>query len=118
MGSKLAGTAALVTGASRGIGAAVVLPGGPRLDTTLFGEAPSRIVVSLAERDGPQLLALAAEWNVPVTVLGRTGGTRLEISVAEDHRPALELAAFHRQIDILSRHVARHDVKLAAEHFL
>ncbi|HEU4798239.1 MAG TPA: AIR synthase-related protein, partial [bacterium] len=76
-----------------GIGAAVVLPGGARRDTTLFGEAPSRIVVSLAEDTAAQLFTLAAQWGVPLTVLGRTGGARLEISVADrpDRRPALDL---------------------------
>lgn len=76
-----------------GIGAAVVLPGGVRRDTALFGEAPSRIVVSLSEDVAPQFFALAAEWDVPLTVLGRTGGTRLEISVADapDRRLALKL---------------------------
>ena len=39
-----------------------------RLDAALFGEAPSRIVVST--RDGERLRALAAEHDVPVLELG------------------------------------------------
>lgn len=76
-----------------GIGAAVVLPGGTRRDTTLFGEAPSRIVVSVAEDSAAHLFTLAEQWDVPMTVLGRTSGARLEISVADrlDHRPVLDL---------------------------
>jgi len=76
-----------------GVGAAVVLPGGSRRDTALFGEAPSRVMVSLAEDSAAQFFAMAAEWDVPLTVLGRTGGDRLEISVADgpDRRPILNL---------------------------
>ena len=45
-----------------------------RWDAALFGEAQSRIVVSLAEERLPRLRTLAKETNVPVLVLGRSGG--------------------------------------------
>ena len=46
-----------------------------RLDAALFGEAPSRIVVSTAQ--GEALAALARERDVPLVRLGRVGGDRL-----------------------------------------
>ncbi|MCH7837915.1 MAG: hypothetical protein IIC26_05340 [Chloroflexi bacterium] len=55
---------------------------GGRLDAALFGEAPSRIVVSTADGDG--LAALARERNVPLAPLGRVGGQRLLLGTALD----------------------------------
>ncbi len=55
---------------------------GGRLDAALFGEAPSRIVVSTADGDG--LAALAREREVPLTALGRVGGQRLLLGTALD----------------------------------
>ena len=55
---------------------------GGRLDAALFGEAPSRIVVSTADGDG--LAALAHERDVPLTALGRVGGQRLLLGTALD----------------------------------
>jgi phosphoribosylformylglycinamidine synthase len=49
---------------------------GGRLDAALFGEAPSRIVVSVSPQDAPALEALAARHRVPATRLGATGGQR------------------------------------------
>ncbi len=43
-----------------------------RWDTALFGEAQSRIVVSLKPADLPDLEKLASESHVPMAVMGRT----------------------------------------------
>jgi len=51
-----------------------------RWDAALFGERQSRIVVSLAPDQLPQLNQLAAELGVPILQLGVTGGSRLKIS--------------------------------------
>ena len=64
-----------------------------RLDAALFGEAPSRIVVSSAE--GATLEALARERDVPLVRLGRVGGDRLRLGgfldvAVEDLRRAYE----------------------------
>ena len=73
---------------SGGIGARVELsrPGGPddRFATVrvLFGEAPSRVVVSVSSGERDPLLARARALSVPATVIGQTGGERLAISVA------------------------------------
>ena len=73
---------------SGGVGARVELPGpaGPNdrfaLVRALFGEAPSRVVVSVPPEACEQLRARARALSVPATVIGRTGGERLTISVA------------------------------------
>jgi phosphoribosylformylglycinamidine (FGAM) synthase-like enzyme len=58
-----------------------VRPAGPRRDTVLFSESPSRVVVSARGEDVTALLRMAAEAGVPAEVIGRTGGRRLSFSV-------------------------------------
>ena len=72
---------------SGGIGAAVDLPASGAEDgfmTTraLFGEAPGRVVVSVAADARDDLLARARAAAVPASVIGRTGGARVAIAVA------------------------------------
>ncbi len=62
-----------------GVGAVIELEPDGRPDALLFGEAHSRIVVSLKEKDYGRLRDLAAKENVPATVIGRVGGSRLVI---------------------------------------
>ena len=50
-----------------------------RWDAALFGEAQSRILVSLASQELPRLQETAIAENVPVVVLGATGGHRLKM---------------------------------------
>ncbi|MET0773284.1 MAG: phosphoribosylformylglycinamidine synthase subunit PurL [Candidatus Limnocylindrales bacterium] len=57
--------------------------GGPPA-TALFGEGPSRVVVSTTPDDWPRLAALALERGVPIQRLGETGGARLRIQLAGD----------------------------------
>ncbi|MCI0856056.1 MAG: phosphoribosylformylglycinamidine synthase subunit PurL, partial [Chloroflexi bacterium] len=64
-----------------GIGASGV-PIEGRLDAALFGEAPSRIVVST--RNAASLQALAAEHEVPIFKLGTVSGDRLVVGDALD----------------------------------
>ena len=45
----------------------------------LFGEAPSRIVVSVPQERWDELAALAAGHGIPLTRLGATGGDRLAL---------------------------------------
>ena len=47
-----------------------------RLDAALFGEAQSRAVVSVNPRATRRLESLAFKYNIPVTRLGATGGSR------------------------------------------
>jgi phosphoribosylformylglycinamidine synthase len=50
-----------------------------RPEALLFGEAQSRILVSVSEARLPKLLELAAEKGVPASVIGKTGGEELVI---------------------------------------
>jgi phosphoribosylformylglycinamidine synthase len=69
-------------GAPPWIGAAVRVPFGLRKDFVLFGEEPSRILVSLPHQAWPRLEALARECGAPLVRLGAVGGDRLEIQGA------------------------------------
>ncbi|MCS7001461.1 MAG: phosphoribosylformylglycinamidine synthase subunit PurL [Dehalococcoidia bacterium] len=60
----------------------VALP--DRVEGALFGEAPSRIVVSVAPEHQAAVRTLAEAMGVPVTPLGTVGGDRLRIGDAID----------------------------------
>lgn len=62
-----------------GIGATITARPGGRWDAALFGETPSRIVVSLDRGGVGELQRLATQHGVPVLRLGRVGGDRLRI---------------------------------------
>lgn len=65
-----------------GIGAAVVLTrDGLRLDSLLFGESQSRVIISAAPDSAGLLLELAARNQVPAATIGRTGGSVLTVTV-------------------------------------
>jgi phosphoribosylformylglycinamidine synthase len=70
------------------VGAKIELPDGveeafgTRLDSVLFGESQSRIVVSLAPENLPRLSEAARAARVPISFLGTIGGERLVISDA------------------------------------
>ncbi|HEV8308878.1 MAG TPA: phosphoribosylformylglycinamidine synthase subunit PurL [Methylomirabilota bacterium] len=74
-----------ITGPRR-LGAELELPAGGRLDELLFGEAPSRIVLSIAPPEWARLEQIVREWAVPVTVLGRVEDDRLVIRVGGNVR--------------------------------
>ena len=57
-----------------------------RLDAALFGEAPSRIIVSTS--DGEALTALAREHGAPLVRLGRVAGDRLVLGAAPGTGPS------------------------------
>jgi len=50
-----------------------------RLDATLFGELPSRIIVSVAPVLAQMLIAMAVKRRLPVVKLGVVGGERLTV---------------------------------------
>jgi phosphoribosylformylglycinamidine synthase II len=62
----------------RGLDAASLAFSG-RLDAALFGEAPSRVVVSCAPTVRDELEKLAAAHDVPLTYLGVVGSDRLRL---------------------------------------
>ena len=47
------------------------------MDTALFGEAQSRIVISINLKHENKLAKIASRWQIPVTKLGIIGGRRL-----------------------------------------
>ncbi len=57
-----------------------------RADALLFGEAQSRIVVTVAADDAARLEALAAGHDVPATRIGTVGGDRLRLGRHVDAR--------------------------------
>ncbi len=69
---------------------------GGRLDATLFGEAQSRIVVSVEQNRVRQLEALAMCEGIPVTKLGTVGGKRFIIDGYID-LPLEEIEAVWRE---------------------
>jgi phosphoribosylformylglycinamidine synthase len=62
-----------------GIGAEVTLPDTGRLEATLFGEAPSRFVLSGPAARLAEVQAFASTLGVPLHVVGSTGGQRLRL---------------------------------------
>ncbi len=81
---------ACVTGPAA-LGAAVELPAaGEREDLALFGEGPSRVVVSVAAAAARAFEALVGEFAVPWRWIGRVQGERLVIR--RDGQVALDVA--------------------------
>jgi phosphoribosylformylglycinamidine synthase len=66
---------------------------GGRLDEILFGEAPSRIVVTVAANDLARLEAIATKQAVPCFKLGTVGGDQLVITNQGANAIALSLRA-------------------------
>jgi phosphoribosylformylglycinamidine synthase len=62
-----------------GIGGDVTVEPGRRLDETLFGEGPSRVVVTVEPARAREFEALMAESAIPWRWIGTTGGERLSV---------------------------------------
>jgi len=75
---------ACVTGTRAGVavGCEVAVDVGRRLDETLFGEGPSRVVVSVEPQRQREFEALMAESAIAWRWIGITGGERLSIRAA------------------------------------
>jgi phosphoribosylformylglycinamidine synthase len=65
----------------KGIGARLRLPVALSPAVELFGESPSRIVVTAVARHAPALVLLARQHGLPVEELGIVGGDRLVIEL-------------------------------------
>ncbi|UCB56438.1 MAG: phosphoribosylformylglycinamidine synthase subunit PurL [Candidatus Omnitrophota bacterium] len=74
---------ACITKADQMLGAAITLgeigEGNIRMDEILFGEAPSRIVVSLNKDNLGSLEEIARKHSVPYQILGNVGGEKLTV---------------------------------------
>jgi phosphoribosylformylglycinamidine synthase len=64
-----------------GRGARVRLPIGSSPAVDLFGESPSRLVVSATPRHVPAILLLARQFGLPVESIGTVGGERLVVEL-------------------------------------
>jgi phosphoribosylformylglycinamidine synthase subunit PurL len=65
-----------------GIGLTVDVPLSNDAPATLFGESASRAVVSATPSNLQRLVQLAADLGVPARSIGRTGGSRITITIA------------------------------------
>jgi phosphoribosylformylglycinamidine synthase II len=88
-GLAVAVAEAAVTGPAP-IGATIDLPATSRADLTLFGEGPSRIVVTVRRGAEREFDALMAESAIPWTYVGVVGGERLVVRLGGE--PAINLA--------------------------
>jgi phosphoribosylformylglycinamidine synthase len=61
------------------VGARVTIEARGRADALLFGEAPSRLILSTPAEDAPQLEALFTSLDVPFQRLGEVGGTDISV---------------------------------------
>nr|PZM92421.1 MAG: phosphoribosylformylglycinamidine synthase subunit PurL [Pseudomonadota bacterium] len=75
---------ALAECATSGIGAVVRIEAKGRKDFLVFGEDPSRVLVSYDPARRAEVEAIATRAGAPFTVIGRTGGSRLAIEGAFD----------------------------------
>ncbi|HEX8149430.1 MAG TPA: phosphoribosylformylglycinamidine synthase subunit PurL [Pyrinomonadaceae bacterium] len=64
------------------LGATVALEGELSAAASLFGETPSRVLVSFEEAQRTRLERIAAQAGAPLKVIGRVGGTRLRITAS------------------------------------
>jgi len=82
-GLAVALTESCISNAGSPVGATIELDalktGDRRTDEILFGESPSRIIVSVSEKSLSSLEKIAKKHNVPCSVLGKTGGDKLVI---------------------------------------
>jgi phosphoribosylformylglycinamidine synthase len=90
-----------------GLGAQLALDPETRPSALLFGETTGRAIVTFAPSSASAVFSAAAESEVPLTVIGRVEGARLEIFVGEDRlvdEPVADLSeiwtsAFARAIE-------------------
>ena len=80
--AECCGTGPRVGGAA-GVGCEVTVERGRRLDETLFGEGPSRVVVSVEPAHQREFEALMAESAIPWRWIGTTGGDRVIVRAAD-----------------------------------
>ncbi|MBI1746894.1 MAG: phosphoribosylformylglycinamidine synthase subunit PurL [Acidobacteria bacterium] len=69
------------SGGRQPIGCEIRLIENTRPDAVLFGEAPSRIVLSIREADAQGLREIAARHKAPLTEIGRVGGEDFKICI-------------------------------------
>ncbi|MBI2340785.1 MAG: phosphoribosylformylglycinamidine synthase subunit PurL [Deltaproteobacteria bacterium] len=73
------------------VGVQIVLKSGHRPDLLLFGESPSRVIVSAGPSDAPAIQKLAERHGVPRLSLGTVGGKRFSIGSERERWIDLDL---------------------------
>jgi phosphoribosylformylglycinamidine synthase len=90
---------------SGGMGAQIELPADDiRLDAVLFGETPSRVVVSCSPQRASRLQDLAKAHGVPCVVLGKVG--EQELVIRQEEREIIDMS-LKRARDIYSQAISR-----------
>jgi phosphoribosylformylglycinamidine synthase subunit PurL len=78
------------------IGANIALPDSQPASlsaaTMLFGESPSRIIVSFPASSSGELQNIAEREHCPFTVIGHVGGSKLRISLGEEEAISLDVS--------------------------
>jgi phosphoribosylformylglycinamidine synthase subunit PurL len=75
------------------VGCEIAVDGGPERDLQLFGEGPSRVIVSVEAPRAREFEALMAESAIPWRWIGTTGGPRLVIRRGESETVSVGLGA-------------------------
>jgi phosphoribosylformylglycinamidine synthase len=75
-----------------GLGASVELGGEASVTAALFGETPSRVLISFEEAQRTRLERIAAQAGAPLKVIGRVGGARLQIKAGGGERVSREVS--------------------------
>jgi phosphoribosylformylglycinamidine synthase II len=89
------------------VGCVAALPADARSDLTLFGEGPSRVVVTVEAARAREFEALMAESAIPWRWIGTTGGERLVIRIGTRILVDIDTAALEQAWRIgFERHVA------------
>jgi phosphoribosylformylglycinamidine synthase len=68
------------------VGATVALDGELSVAASLYGETPSRVLVSCEESQRTRLERITAQAGAPLKVIGRVGGARLRLNVGGTER--------------------------------
>jgi phosphoribosylformylglycinamidine synthase len=77
-------------------GAIIGLPMTTNTAFTLFGEGPSRAIVTLKQESLDQVRRLAAEVSVPLVEIGSVGGDALKITLNGNLVVNLDLTEMHK----------------------
>jgi phosphoribosylformylglycinamidine synthase II len=73
-----------ITNRERQLGAEIILPDPIRTDCLLFGEAQSRVIISCAPKDVPDVITFFHKREIPCTKIGIVGDNSLKINNSID----------------------------------
>ncbi len=97
-----------ITNRERQLGAEIMLPDPIRTDCLLFGEAQSRVIISCAPKDVPDVITFFHKREVPCTKIGIVGGNSLKINNLIDIEIAQMSDAYFNALPRLMERVEQH----------